>query len=106
MSSKRFLPACAALIAVVVVGAPAQGLPPPQDLPYVGPITLRVDATDLDHRVLQVRESMPVRPGRLTLPYPEWIPGNHGLRAFATRGSSESTSRTIASRRFFARAEC
>jgi hypothetical protein len=41
-------------------------------------IQLHVDATDLDHRVFRVRESIPVAgPGRTTLFYPKWLPGNH-----------------------------
>lgn len=41
------------------------------------PIQLAVDATDLQHRVFQVQAKIPVRPGPLTLYYPQWIPGNH-----------------------------
>ena len=67
----------AALMALATGAAIAQGLPPPQDRAYLGPITLQVDATDLDHKVLHVRETLPVQPGRLTLLYPKWIPGTH-----------------------------
>jgi predicted metalloprotease with PDZ domain len=56
----------------------AQALPAAQDVPYLGPIQLQVDATDVDHQVLRVHETLPVRPGRVTLLYPQWIPGNHG----------------------------
>ena len=53
--------------------------PTPRDAPYPGVITLAVDATDLDHRVLRVQQTMPVaQPGRLTLLYPRWLPGTHG----------------------------
>ena len=53
-------------------------IPAPQDVPYPGVIQLHVDATDLDHRVFRVRESIPVAaPGRTTLLYPKWLPGNH-----------------------------
>jgi len=55
----------------------AQGLPPARDVPYLGAISLRVDATDVDHKRLQVRETLPVRAGRMVLLYPQWIPGNH-----------------------------
>lgn len=41
-------------------------------------LTLSVDATDLDHRVLQVRESLQVEPGPLRLLFPRWLPGTHG----------------------------
>jgi predicted metalloprotease with PDZ domain len=53
-------------------------IPVPEDVPYPGVIQLHVDATDLDHRVFRVRESIPVAaPGRITLLYPKWLPGNH-----------------------------
>jgi len=57
--------------------AMAQNLPPPKDAPYLGAIELKVDATDVDHKVLRVREALPVQAGPLTLLYPQWIPGNH-----------------------------
>lgn len=41
------------------------------------PIELRVDATDIDHRRMQVHEVVPVAPGKVTLQYPHWIPGTH-----------------------------
>jgi predicted metalloprotease with PDZ domain len=56
-------------------------LPPavkaPVDQPYPGTIGLAVSARDVTHRVLDVRETIPVQPGELTLLYPEWIPGTH-----------------------------
>jgi len=45
---------------------------------YDGEIELQVDATDLAHRVLRVRETLPVRPGALGLYFPRWLPGTHG----------------------------
>lgn len=56
----------------------AQGLPAARDVAYPGAIGLVVDATDLDHKALHVRQTLPVRPGPLTLLYPLWIPGHHG----------------------------
>jgi predicted metalloprotease with PDZ domain len=53
-------------------------IPAPQDVPYPGVIRLHVDATDLDHHVFRVTQSIPVAgPGRMTLLYPKWLPGNH-----------------------------
>jgi len=49
----------------------------PVDKPYPGIIKLNVDATDLSHRIFQVKESIPVTSGKLTLLYPAWIPGHH-----------------------------
>ena len=50
----------------------------PRDIPYPGTLSLSVDVTDLDRRLFMVRESIPAQPGRLTLLYPQWLPGTHG----------------------------
>jgi predicted metalloprotease with PDZ domain len=55
----------------------AGGVPPPRDVAYPGTLRLAVDATDIEHRLFRVHESLPVAPGRLTLLYPKWLPGNH-----------------------------
>ena len=52
-------------------------VPPPQDTPWPGTLSLAVDATDLDHRIFRVHEEIPVAPGPLTLLYPQWLPGHH-----------------------------
>ncbi len=41
---------------------------------------MEVDATDTARRLFRVRQTMPVRPGALTLLYPQWLPGNHAPR--------------------------
>ena len=40
-------------------------------------IRLSVDATQAPQKILHAKEAIPVRPGALTLYYPEWIPGEH-----------------------------
>jgi len=45
--------------------------------PYPGTLSLQIDATDLDHKIFRVKESVPVKPGPLTLLYPQWLPGEH-----------------------------
>ncbi len=52
-------------------------VPAPQDIRYPGTITLHVDASDTRQGIFRVHETIPVEPGKLTLLYPEWIPGNH-----------------------------
>lgn len=42
------------------------------------PTRISVDATDSVRRLYHVKMTMPVKPGPLTLFYPEWIPGEHG----------------------------
>ncbi len=64
------------LAALAVAPTRAQPLPPGTD-PYPGEIALRVDATDLDHKVLRVQQTLPVKPGPLKLYFPRWLPGTH-----------------------------
>jgi len=47
-------------------------------LGQASPATLAVDASDAPRRIFHVRESVPVKAGRVTLAYPKWIPGEHG----------------------------
>src|SRR4030095_10833940 len=50
----------------------------PRDVPFPGVMRLEVDATDLDHRIYQIRQTIPVaRPGPMVLLYARWIPGTH-----------------------------
>ena len=43
-----------------------------------GPVRVRLDASDVSRRLLHAQIAMPVKPGPLTLQYPQWIPGEHG----------------------------
>ncbi|HUJ15567.1 MAG TPA: peptidase M61, partial [Thermoanaerobaculia bacterium] len=61
---------------------PAPMPPPivaPVDQPYVGPLQLDVDLTNVTDRVAHVREEIPVARGakELVLLYPQWLPGTH-----------------------------
>jgi len=57
-------------------GVPASALrPKPAPL---APITISLDAREAPRRILHARLTIPVKPGRLTLFYPKWIPGEHG----------------------------
>ncbi|WP_427791931.1 M61 family metallopeptidase [Brevundimonas diminuta] len=70
--------------ALAQVGTPAlpvalAPIPAAKDVAYPGVIKLDVDATDIDRRLIQVRQTIPVSgPGPLVLFYPQWIPGHHG----------------------------
>jgi predicted metalloprotease with PDZ domain len=53
-------------------------IPAPRDAAYPGVIGIQVDATDIERRIVSVRQTIPVTgPGPLILLYPQWIPGNH-----------------------------
>jgi len=41
-------------------------------------LSLTVDATKTQQKILHARLVLPVKPGPLTLYYPKWIPGEHG----------------------------
>ncbi|WP_133479801.1 M61 family metallopeptidase [Cognatilysobacter segetis] len=53
-------------------------VPLPVDAPFAGTVRIDVDATDLARRIVRIREEIPAKAGRLTLLYPQWLPGNHG----------------------------
>ncbi len=53
-------------------------IPAPRDRAYPGELHLDVDATDVDHRIVRVHETLTgVGPDTVLL-YPKWLPGNHG----------------------------
>ena len=61
----------------------SQQVPDAVDAPYPGgTMTLDIDATDTLRGVYRVTQTVPVAPGtqRLTLLFPQWLPGNHGPR--------------------------
>lgn len=57
-------------------------LPTPLDKPFRGAIQLTVNATDTDHQIFSVHETIPVqRPGDTVLLYPEWETASHAPTA-------------------------
>ncbi|MGI9362962.1 MAG: M61 family metallopeptidase [Parasphingorhabdus sp.] len=68
--------------------APQDNIPKAKDIPYTGTMRLVVDARDTVQGVFRVTQTIPVaKAGRLTVLYPEWLPGNH-----APRGEIEKLS--------------
>jgi predicted metalloprotease with PDZ domain len=56
-------------------------IPAAKDVPFPGTMMLKVDATDLDQAVFDVRQTIPVvAAGDNVLLFPKWLPGNHGPR--------------------------
>lgn len=86
-----------ALLATVVTGTaaaqvgsgpmampPPPALPAPQDKPFKDAIALVVNATDTDHQIFSVHETIPVQtPGNVVLLYPEWETASHAPTAGA-----------------------
>ncbi|PLK27526.1 M61 family metallopeptidase [Novosphingobium sp. TH158] len=58
-------------------------VPDARDIPYPGgTMLLDIDASDTVRAAFRVRQTIPVAPGtrRLTLLFPQWLPGTHGSR--------------------------
>lgn len=80
----------AALLAAAPLALAANSAPQPlplpapipvsRDIPYPGTMTIRVDATDVERGILDVRQTIPVEGGRTTLLFPQWMPGGHSPR--------------------------
>ena len=61
----------------------SQTVPDARDVPYPGgTMRLEIDASDTLRAAYRVTQTVPVAAGtsRLTLLYPQWLPGNHGPR--------------------------
>ncbi|UUR07186.1 M61 family metallopeptidase [Sphingomonas glaciei] len=75
-----------ALAQVVPLSAPqplpiVQTIPAARDIPYPGTMRLEVDASDLRQGIWTIRQTIPVaQAGRMTLLFPQWLPGNHAPR--------------------------
>jgi len=52
-------------------------IPAPTAEPYPGVMRYEVDATDVERKIVRVRQTIPVTAGPLVLLYPKFLPGNH-----------------------------
>lgn len=57
--------------------APAAPIPAPRNRAYPGEIRLEVDASDVERRVVHVREHVSGIDRGTVLLFPKWLPGNH-----------------------------
>lgn len=76
-------PALSATLSAPTAVPLSQQVPDAADVPYPGgTMVLDIDATDTLRGVYRVTQTIPVAPGtsRLTLLFPQWLPGNHGPR--------------------------
>lgn len=70
-------------VAAPIASPVAQAVPDAADIPYPGgTIRLDIDASDTERGVYRVVETIPLAPGtrRITLLFPQWLPGTHGPR--------------------------
>jgi predicted metalloprotease with PDZ domain len=57
--------------------APGASIAAPKDRAYAGEIRLKVDASDLERRIVHVHESLSGVGPETVLLYPKWLPGTH-----------------------------
>jgi predicted metalloprotease with PDZ domain len=55
----------------------ATSIPTPRDQPFAGEIHLDVDASDVDRRIVHVKETISGLAPDAVLLYPKWLPGTH-----------------------------
>jgi len=55
----------------------AASIPAPRDQPFAGEIRLDVDASDVDRRIVHVKETISGLSADSVLLYPKWLPGTH-----------------------------
>ena len=67
-----------ALLLSAALTAHADPIPTPLDQPYPGTIVLKVDASNTSQQIFRISQTIPAKPGKLTLLYPQWVPANHG----------------------------
>jgi predicted metalloprotease with PDZ domain len=67
----------AVLLSLNSVTVEARPIPEPTTARYPGVIKVDVDVTDIERKIFQVHETLPVVAGPLTLLFPQWLPGNH-----------------------------
>ncbi len=70
---------CFALLVPVAVNQAfaAASIPAPRDQPFAGEIHLDVDASDVDRRIVHVKETISGLAPDAVLLYPKWLPGTH-----------------------------
>jgi predicted metalloprotease with PDZ domain len=74
---RRKISLTVALYAASLSALYAQDVPKPVDKSYPGVIELRVDATNIGQKIFEVHERIPLKPGPVTLLYPQWRLGAH-----------------------------
>ncbi len=67
-----------ALLLALATAVRAMSPAPAPGAAYPGVLTIKVDASNVGQGIFMVHQQWPVKPGRLRLSYPRWLPGWHG----------------------------
>jgi predicted metalloprotease with PDZ domain len=79
MTALKFATTVSTAALALALAFPAHAdVPAPTNPQYPGTLVLNVDATDLSQQIFRMHMTLPVKPGPLTLLYPQWLPANHG----------------------------
>jgi predicted metalloprotease with PDZ domain len=73
----RFRTGSLSVALTLVLAATSPGAARAQTPPPAVTMSVAVDASHATQDILHIRESIPVKPGAVTLEYPKWIPGEH-----------------------------
>ena len=76
---KLFAKSALALLLGTTFSAHAgQAIPAPADQPYPGTIVMKVDASNTAQNIYRIQQTVPVKPGKMTLLFPQWVTAQHG----------------------------
>ena len=70
--------AIALLLGAAFSAHAGQPIPAPADQPYPGTIVMKVDASNTAQNIVRIQQTIPARPGKMTLLFPQWVTAQHG----------------------------
>ena len=70
--------ALALLLGAAFSAHAGQTIPAPADQPYPGTIVMKVDASNTAQNFYRIQQTIPAKPGKMTLLFPQWVTAQHG----------------------------
>ncbi|MYN01957.1 peptidase M61 [Pseudoduganella sp. DS3] len=70
--------ALALLLGTAFTAHAGQLIPAPQDHAYPGTILMKVDASNTAQNIYRIQQTIPAKPGKMTLLFPQWVTAQHG----------------------------
>ncbi|WP_342119509.1 M61 family metallopeptidase [Pseudoduganella sp. OTU4001] len=70
--------AIALLLGAAFTAHAGQPIPAPQDQAYPGTIVMKVDASNTAQNIYRIQQTIPAKPGKMTLLFPQWVTAQHG----------------------------